>query len=501
MERLSAEDGKFKSLWSALALGLLLSLDCHAETIFVATNGSDDNTGVAGQPLRTIQAGIGIAVAGDVISIAPGRYAETLRTTRGGTQGQPIIIRSQEQGTVTVSANDDVLLKVSHPYVHVRGLVFDGQFAAYDLIRVFASGDYFMLDNCVIRNGKKDGIDLGNAATTVNEGFDFLVGAAISNSTFQNFLNRNIFGDRIDAHGIVAGGVIDLKISNTLVEMVSGDALQLANGNWDKVSVDSVIFRNAPIDSNLSALTNFPVGISPGEDAIDTKQDSGLPVRSRLTVRNSTFSGWSGDLISNAAALNIKEKVRVEIDGCTFFQNEIALRLRGSGSLDVGAHVTATNNVLYGNQRVVRIEDNLRESRLINNTFGAEQIFETVGGGAANDFFAANNLVSITKLPTLFSATMNLRVDNSSFAGADTGNYALVAGSPAIDSALTLTEIVEDHAGLSRPQGNGYDFGAFEYPVRVEQMPVSLWFQGLGASLLVLLHGRHALKWPPKQNT
>jgi hypothetical protein len=43
-----------------------------------------------------------------------------------------------------------------------------------------------------------------------------------------------------------------------------------------------------------------------------------------------------------------------------------------------------------------------------------------------------------------------------------TTNYRLGNGSPAIDAGLTIPSLTVDLAGVSRPQGIGYDIGAFE---------------------------------------
>ena len=57
------------------------------------------------------------------------------------------------------------------------------------------------------------------------------------------------------------------------------------------------------------------------------------------------------------------------------------------------------------------------------------------------------------KLVNPGSATM----DNSTMVNAN-----LMTGSPAIDAGLTIPDVTNDYAGTARPQGSGYDIGAFE---------------------------------------
>jgi MYXO-CTERM domain-containing protein len=55
--------------------------------------------------------------------------------------------------------------------------------------------------------------------------------------------------------------------------------------------------------------------------------------------------------------------------------------------------------------------------------------------------------------------------DVSFFIDALMGNFRLVAGAPALDSGVTLTDVPVDYDGIPRPQGKAYDVGAFERPL------------------------------------
>jgi uncharacterized protein YjaG (DUF416 family) len=41
-------------------------------------------------------------------------------------------------------------------------------------------------------------------------------------------------------------------------------------------------------------------------------------------------------------------------------------------------------------------------------------------------------------------------------------DFQLQATSPAIDAGMALSEVLTDLKGISRPQGAGYDIGAYE---------------------------------------
>lgn len=476
-----------------LALLSLLAPSVIALTYWVDPLGENHNEGSAERPLKTIQAAISRAVLGDRIIVRAGTYRESLITSENGSADQPITISGERFGDVVVTNDFATVLDVRHANIIVEKLVLDGQFSNHDVVRVRSTADNLLFRFNRVQNGKKDGIDLGNVAVTVPENFDYLDGVRIEDSRFQNFLAKSIVGDRIDAHGIVAGGIRDLEITRTSVYMVSGDALQLANGNWDRVTLDEVSFSNGPIDTLLASLTGFPVGVNPGENAIDTKQDSRLPVRSSLAIRNSHFSGWAGDLISNAAALNLKEKVQVTVDSSTLADNDIALRLRGGRDTPNGALVSITNSVMHDNEKALRVEDGISNLELFNNTFGRANgvVIESAGGGIGSGFAAINNLFLRSSLPREFPSDVNAVADASSFINVARSDYRLMPTAEAIDIGVVLPQIAADRVGVPRPQGGGYDIGAFEYIVNVKQAPNSQLLIGILAALLTLLWLSH----------
>ncbi len=63
-------------------------------TLYVATTGNDSNPGTnPAQPLRTVQRASDLSLPGDLISIQPGVYRESVSMTTSGTAAQPIVFR------------------------------------------------------------------------------------------------------------------------------------------------------------------------------------------------------------------------------------------------------------------------------------------------------------------------------------------------------------------------------------------------------------------------
>lgn len=75
-------------------------------TLYVAPGGDDGNPGTdPAHPLATVQAAANRAQAGDLVSIAPGVYRESVTVARSGTAGQPIVFRGSGPGAVLDGAD------------------------------------------------------------------------------------------------------------------------------------------------------------------------------------------------------------------------------------------------------------------------------------------------------------------------------------------------------------------------------------------------------------
>lgn len=77
-------------LLSVLMAAMLVGVEIH-----VAPTGNDSAAGTNAAPLRTVQAGINRAIAGDTVVVHAGVYRERLTFPRSGTAGNPIVVSGQ----------------------------------------------------------------------------------------------------------------------------------------------------------------------------------------------------------------------------------------------------------------------------------------------------------------------------------------------------------------------------------------------------------------------
>jgi uncharacterized repeat protein (TIGR01451 family) len=210
-----------------------------------------------------------------------------------------------------------------------------------------------------------------------------------------------------------------------------------------------------------------------------------------LTATGSTFSGNGNDGIDGSVNLTVTncsinnnradgvDRVRTStaITGCSLSGN-------ANDAVDGGSGLMVINSTFSGNGR-----DAFDGG---NGTITFSTIADNVGAGfngskvSVGDTILSHNGTNC--LGPITSLGNNISSDNSSAAsfngpgdllstdakigplannGGPTETRALLPGSPAIDAASSVGAPATDQRGVSRPQGAGFDIGAFELQVAV----------------------------------
>lgn len=111
------------SLWVRIAIrtGALVLIFGYslaaagAATFHVATTGNDANPGTESEPFLTVQKGVDVAQAGDIVLVAAGRFVETMLSKRNGSEEKPITLR----GTTGSEIN---IISLSHSWIIVENM-------------------------------------------------------------------------------------------------------------------------------------------------------------------------------------------------------------------------------------------------------------------------------------------------------------------------------------------------------------------------------------------
>lgn len=110
----------------ALLAVILASVTSFAQTnqYYVATNGSDSNSGSQSQPWQTIShasSALSLGASGTVVHVLPGTYSGCVTTSHSGGPSQRIVYVSDSQYGAKISCNATVLWQNNGSYVDIQG--------------------------------------------------------------------------------------------------------------------------------------------------------------------------------------------------------------------------------------------------------------------------------------------------------------------------------------------------------------------------------------------
>jgi hypothetical protein len=442
-------------------------------TYYVSTIGSDDNNGTSlSTPWRHIDFAVNYKqlMPGDTIVIRGGTYNERVKINKSGSEGNEINIRSYANEIPVVDGNGisftwntyhEGIFEVASSFVVIDGLKVINSTPHVDATGILVRGpgiSHVTIRNCFTENTRSSGIAAwGNSPTGTYTGITDLT---IEKNTITNAVN-----DGYQESMTIAGGVDRFVVRNNIVR----DQLNPPKSPNFPIGIDAKVnVRNGEIYGNL--VYNLPLS-------------NGIYV-----------DAW------NAHAYNIK-----------IFGNEV--HDVGLYGIQVGAEQGGTsndisiyNNVVYNcNSYGLKVtqaygQGVISNISLYNNTVNNNGYGNIGGGGiwiegntgavsVMNNIFSNNNwtngayIYSRNKDSVVVENNLIWQYRNSSwpdpameevkgispveqdpqYISAETFNFHLRNASPAINMATSSLIPDFDFDSLSRPHGEGYDIGAYEY--------------------------------------
>jgi parallel beta-helix repeat protein len=410
----------------AVAFALVAARLSSATTYVVAPPpaGDDGNPGTLGAPWATLQHAADTVQPGDTVEVRAGNYAGGYFET-SGTAELPIVLEAYPGESPAITDDNpttpDGINLEGASYMTVQGFTVNGRTRAG--IRAVLCEHVTIRGNVMDQNGVwgvltgfcDDLLIENNIASRSGEQHGIYVG----NSGDRPVLRGNtIFGN--NANGIHMNGDIsqggDGIISNAIVEdnVIYDNGLGGGSGiNCDGVQ-DSLIRNNLIYDEHASGISLYQI-------------DGGGPSTGNRVLNNTVLIASNGRW-----ALNIQ---------------------------DGAASTTARNNILW-NDHSFRGSIDISPDSLPGFTDDNNAVMDrfTTDGGDTIWTLAEWQQQTGQDAHSFVATPAALFVD----AGND--DYELSAASPAVDTGETRDDVPTDIVGVARPQGAGFDIGAYERP-------------------------------------
>jgi parallel beta-helix repeat protein len=226
-------------------LGLLLGT-AHADTYYMATDGSDASPGTQAQPFRTMKKGVSVLRPGDTLYLRGGTYSQRISSLdqpipSGTSWGNAITIAGAPGETVILKGKIDLVSAPERKYLILRDFVVDA--AGQSGNGVFVGVQYVRLQNLEIKNYTRNGVQVGG---NHNE----FLHLRVHTSTAPRFHGFYVWGSDNLFDGIES-------YNN------SGYGMQFYNAAGDTVHRN--IIRNSRIHHNGTSTNNGGIVISHGD--------------------------------------------------------------------------------------------------------------------------------------------------------------------------------------------------------------------------------------------
>ncbi len=235
----------------------------------------------------------------------------------------------------------------------------------------------------------------------------------INNEVYDNF-SVNIYIDTSDGDMLVDSNLVYNTGKNGTGYKISPDGIRIGNEGADIAKPGDQDFDSTPNIYNVTVTNNIVLGVGPGITAF--RYGGGSSYLQNSSISNNTVLAYSGYGGADTDAIYVNP----------------------------GENVTVANNIVFGGGRIT-LGDGLGA--------GIKAQHNLVGDSSKLNTFGAN----VTVTGTLYGGPMF-----TLGTGFKADAYHLNAGSPARDAGVNVPAAPKDFAGISRPQGNAFDLGAFE---------------------------------------
>ncbi len=434
----------------------------NAQTLgkyYVSPNGSDSNIGSINSPFKTIQKAFNEIISGDTIVLREGLYSEVSHQygncflqNISGTDLNPIVIMAYPTETPIIDGSNFPVSSTSDPSLavmimkDVKHITIDGitiQNGPRTGIHFVGECENITIKNCVVNNCKGPGIGFGgfppyfpckNVVVKNNSVFNCaqLFREAISLRWVENFeVSYNTLSDIVKECIDAKSGCSNGKIFNN----------KITNGGDVGIYIDAG-FSNTAVLKNIRVYNNLL--INPQRTAIAVASEEGNE-GCNIYIYNNLIYDFNK---SQGAGIKVAKNSESGNDGYIH-------------------DVFICNNTVYGRaQQGLYVNLNSVENIVFRNNISMNNALQmalnTANGVDPSEIIIDHNLFC-GPVSEVGTNAVIVSDSNKVFKNIAAGNFHLKMNSPAIDAGSAILVPLSDFDGVSRPQGNGFDIGCYEY--------------------------------------
>lgn len=424
-----------------LLAALLLSRAAPSATYHVAPGGDDAGPGTLASPWKTIGKAAATLGPGDTVLIRAGTYFEHVVPQTSGAAGAEIVYAAYPGETATIDGTGvdipewaGLFNMEGRSYLRVSGLRVVNA-------RTNVHNPGILADTC-------DHIVIqGNTVVDTNDS-----GIAAWNSSWvtiaDNEVERACLGGYNES--LTVGNTTDFEVRGNLVHHSTKEGICLKDGSARGRAFGNEVHHTDAVgfyvDAQAQSTHDIDVYGNLSHDGVEdgfavASEVAGLLENVRLFNNVAFSNGWNGFLVSDCCVAS-HPIVNVLFANNTAYDN---------GRSGWGGGLNVQNPQALG---VV----------LRNNVASANLTFQIVipAGSTPEKVVVDHNLIHLFR-----GDTEEVRGDayvegDPLFVNAAGADFHLQAGSPAIDAGSAVSAPATDFDGVARPQGAGFDIGAFE---------------------------------------
>jgi hypothetical protein len=398
-------------------------------TYYVATDGSNSNNGSFDAPWATISYGAEQLSPGDVLYIRGGTYTGVVDISASGASSDDIYIMAYPNetpvidGQGNVPANWGYLLRLSGDYITISGLEVTHSAS----VGVGVAGQHITVDGFYVHHSWDGGILVTGAHNIVEnseawwnstkreygEGSGYwswgMSAVETNDVTFRNNHVHENWGE----------GIGPFRCTNIVVE----DNLIYDNfsGNLYLNNIDTAIVRRNTVYGIPNSTIEQGGASSPGIPL--AMEDASPPLRNLTIINNIVYDTPTGGIYK-------------------------------WGSTPLQDSLIAHNTVIVPRDYAFRVQNASHSGNTVVNNIFSESYLTSSG-------FDCDYNLWTEGAPSAAQGPNDL-TGNAGFVDSANNDYHLTSSSVAIDAG-TNAGINDDKDGNTRPQGSGFDMGAYEY--------------------------------------